>query len=125
MNFIIIILIIQITQLHSIPIQNDFFNNIKLYDYRYIFSNEYKLTTTNFETNDFIDFITPFPLAIDEDIYCEKNLNNEIEVLVINCNTWNQLKLYSTEYYDTCNIKRNIGLFGKTVEFTETINQEC
>ena len=125
MNFIIFILIIQITQLHSIPIQKDFFYNIKLYDYRYIFSNEYKLTTTNFETNDFINFVTPIPLGIDQDIYCEKKSNDVLEVLIINCDTWNQLKLYSTDYYDTCNIKRNIGLFGETIEFTETINQIC
>jgi hypothetical protein len=125
MYYIIFILIIQIRELYSIPIQNDFFNNIRLYDYRYIFSNEYRLTITNFETNDFIDLITPFPLAIDQDVYCEKILDDEIEVLVINCEIWNQLKLYSTDYYDTCNIKRNIGLFGKTIEFTEIINKEC
>ena len=125
MYYIIFILIIQIRELYSIPIQNDFFNNIRLYDYRYIFSNEYRLTITNFEINDFIDLITPFPLAIDQDVYCEKILDDEIEVLVINCEIWNQLKLYLTDYYDTCNIKRNIGLFGKTIEFTEIINKEC
>ena len=64
MNFIIFIWIIQIR--FNTNTERFFNNNIKLYDYRYIFSNEYKLTTTNFETNDFIDFITPFLLTINQ-----------------------------------------------------------
>lgn len=121
-NFIILF---NFNYVFSIPILKDTFNNIKLYDFRELFTNEYNITSTNFETNDFIDFITPYPLIINKDIYCEKNLNEYIEVLIINCHIWNKFNFYLNEYYDYCLIKKNIKIFGKTIEFTEKIRLNC
>ena len=68
----------------AIPFIKDELDLIKLYDYREIAFNEYELISTNLETNDLIDMLTPFPLSIDNDIYCENYINN-IKVILISC----------------------------------------
>ena len=110
----------------AIPFINDEFTEIKLYDYRDISYNEYEIMTTNLETNDFIDYISPFPLSINNDIYCEDINNNYLEVMLISCHSWNKLKFYNLkEHYNNCYIKRNIELFGNIFEFVESIKNKC
>ena len=100
--------------------------NIKLYDYREVAFNEYNLISTNLNTNDFIDLISPFPLSIDNDIYCENDINNIKEVMLLSCNIWNTFDFYNiNEYYKNCYIKRNIKLFGILYEYIEDINKKC
>lgn len=115
-----------LNMVESIPnIKNDL-TNIKLYDYGDISYNEYEIMTTNLETNDFIDYISPFPLSINNDIYCEDINNNYLEVMLISCHSWNKFKLYNLkEDYKNCYVKRNIELFGNIFEFVESIKNKC
>ena len=113
----------------AIPINVNTYNwkTVKLYDHRKVSSNEYELMSTNMKINDFVEYINPIPLAIDEDLVCEKEFeNNNYEVIIISCETWNDFDPYFfIDYYKECNIKRNISLFSKTIEFTEAINKKC
>lgn len=110
----------------AIPFIKDELDLIKLYDYREIAFNEYELISTNLETNDLIDMLSPFPLSIDNDIYCENYINNIKEVILISCHAWNKLKFYNiNEYYKNCYIKRNIELFGIIYEYIEDVKKKC
>lgn len=125
---LLLIIIITISNfVFSIPNQKK--NNlieIKLFDYREIAYNEYELISTNLNTDNFIDFISPFPLSIDNDIYCENYIYDIKEVIILSCYSWNKLKFYNiNEYYKNCYIKRNIKLFGILYEYIEEVNNKC
>jgi hypothetical protein len=128
-NILFLYTILFFKTVEAIPINSEFDNwkTIKLYDHREISSNEYEIFKTNMNTNTFIGNIVPIPLAIDKDIVCEREFeNNNYEVVIISCETWNNFDPYFfTDYYKECNIKRNISLFSKTIEFTEAINTKC
>lgn len=110
----------------SIPNQKNNLIEIKLFDYREIAYNEYELISTNLNTDNFIDFISPFPLSIDNDIYCENYINDIKEVIILSCYSWNKLKFYNiNEYYKNCYIKQNIKLFGILYEYIEEVNNKC
>tara|TARA_B110001454_G_scaffold213923_1_gene232893 strand:+ start:848 stop:1240 length:393 start_codon:yes stop_codon:yes gene_type:complete len=128
-NILFLYTILFFKTVEAIPINSELDNwkTIKLYDHREISSNEYEIFKTNMNTNTFIGNIVPIPLAVNEDIVCEKDFgNNNYEVVIISCETWNEFYPYFfTDYYKECNIKRNSFIFGNIIEYNESINKKC
>jgi hypothetical protein len=133
---IILTLVLLIKTIDSIPIMNmniltnqeEEYRTIILYDNREPYPLEYELITSNMEVYDFVEYISPIPLKIDDDIICERknNKDNDIEITMVSCDYWNQYKLYLvTDNYTQCNIKRNIRIFYNIIEYFELINNKC
>jgi hypothetical protein len=123
---LLITLLMIFKKVDGIPIIKDNLKTIQLYDYREISSEEYVSLKTNMDIDTFIENIIHIPLSVDNDIVCERQFeNNKSEVIILTCKMWNNESYeYFIDYYD-CKILRTILIFGKVIEFNESIIYKC